>query len=108
MSSLHDRSDERGHPRVAAQIEEAYRRTGFFYIRGHGVDREKIAAREVNGLPHVSASRSSRNRFHNTTTLVMELYDQTTGPRVGPGRRRKQNTALGIIAFSSSPEPCMF
>jgi hypothetical protein len=49
---------------------------------GPGVLGMRVRARElkvINGLPHVSASRSSRNRVHNTTTLVMELYDQTSG-----------------------------
>jgi hypothetical protein len=50
--------------------------------RGPGVLGIRVRARELkvnNGLPHVSASRMSRNRVHNTTTLVTELYDQTSG-----------------------------
>ena len=49
---------------------------------GPGVLGMRVSARELNvadGLPHFSASPSSRKRTHDKTTLVMELYDSATG-----------------------------
>jgi isopenicillin N synthase-like dioxygenase len=43
MASLFGRDDARGRERIAGEIHEACRRTGFFYVRSHGIDEDLIS-----------------------------------------------------------------
>jgi len=63
MSALFDEHDERGHGRVAAQIEEACRSTGFFYVVGHGVRRETLDALEVASHRFFSLPQAEKNQI---------------------------------------------
>jgi isopenicillin N synthase-like dioxygenase len=63
MSSLYDRSDKREHLRVAVQIEDACRSTGFFYIVGHGVSPETLAALDTASRRFFSLPNGEKNQI---------------------------------------------